>query len=231
MRATSACGYRVGVLEGGGRRSPPAPRTRGRRPRWRARGWRCVDSRKPRVETSRSPRIHCKASPPGRARRQGGASLLLGRGCQARYAEGMTFTVASYNIHKCAGLDRRVDLDRIAQVLEEIDADLVGLQEVFRPRPWSWPSASACRSRWAPRGSGTACPTATRSSPVWPFAAAVRSISHSPTASPAAASAWISRCPGRRGSFTSSTCTSGSRSASGPSRSACWCGSTSCTMS
>jgi endonuclease/exonuclease/phosphatase family metal-dependent hydrolase len=46
----------------------------------------------------------------------------------------MTFTVASYNIHKCAGLDRRVDLDRIAQVLEEIDADLVGLQEVFRPQ-------------------------------------------------------------------------------------------------
>jgi endonuclease/exonuclease/phosphatase family metal-dependent hydrolase len=46
----------------------------------------------------------------------------------------MTFTVASYNIHKGAGLDRRVDLDRIADVLQEIDADLVGLQEVFRPQ-------------------------------------------------------------------------------------------------
>lgn len=46
----------------------------------------------------------------------------------------MIFTVASYNIHKCAGLDRRVDLDRIADVLQEIDADLVGLQEVFRPQ-------------------------------------------------------------------------------------------------
>jgi endonuclease/exonuclease/phosphatase family metal-dependent hydrolase len=46
----------------------------------------------------------------------------------------MTLTVASYNIHKCTGLDRRVDLDRIAQVLEEIDADLVGVQEVFRPQ-------------------------------------------------------------------------------------------------
>ncbi len=46
----------------------------------------------------------------------------------------MTFTIASYNIHKCAGLDGRVDLDRIAGVLEEIDADLVGLQEVFRPQ-------------------------------------------------------------------------------------------------
>ena len=46
----------------------------------------------------------------------------------------MTLTVASYNIHKCTGLDRRVDLDRIAQVLQEIDADLVGVQEVFRPQ-------------------------------------------------------------------------------------------------
>lgn len=46
----------------------------------------------------------------------------------------MTFTVASYNIHKGAGLDRRVDLDRIADVLQEIDADLIGLQEVYRPQ-------------------------------------------------------------------------------------------------
>lgn len=53
----------------------------------------------------------------------------------------MTFTVASYNIHKCAGLDRRVDLDRIAEVLQEIDADLVGLQEVF------WPQADALAER------------------------------------------------------------------------------------
>lgn len=49
----------------------------------------------------------------------------------------MTLTVASYNIHKCAGLDRRVDLHRIAQVLEEIDADLVGVQEVFQPQALS----------------------------------------------------------------------------------------------
>ncbi len=46
----------------------------------------------------------------------------------------MHFTVASYNIHKCAGLDGRVDLDRIADVIREIDADLIGLQEVFRPQ-------------------------------------------------------------------------------------------------
>jgi len=46
----------------------------------------------------------------------------------------MNVTVASYNIHKAEGLDRRVDLDRIARVLREIDADLVGIQEIFRPQ-------------------------------------------------------------------------------------------------
>jgi endonuclease/exonuclease/phosphatase family metal-dependent hydrolase len=44
----------------------------------------------------------------------------------------MILTVASYNIHKAEGIDRRVDLDRIALVLKEIDADLVGVQEVYR---------------------------------------------------------------------------------------------------
>ena len=46
----------------------------------------------------------------------------------------MTFTVASYNIHKCTGIDRRVDLERIADVLKEIDADLVGVQEILHPQ-------------------------------------------------------------------------------------------------
>ena len=54
--------------------------------------------------------------------------------CPDRYAGAMNFTVASYNIHKCAGLDGRVDLDRIAHVIREIDADLIGVQEVFRPQ-------------------------------------------------------------------------------------------------
>jgi endonuclease/exonuclease/phosphatase family metal-dependent hydrolase len=43
-------------------------------------------------------------------------------------------TVASYNIHKGQGLDGRVDLGRIAGVLEELEADLVGVQEIFRPQ-------------------------------------------------------------------------------------------------
>lgn len=38
--------------------------------------------------------------------------------------------VATYNIHRCRGLDQRVLPARIARVLKEIDADLIGLQEV-----------------------------------------------------------------------------------------------------
>ena len=40
--------------------------------------------------------------------------------------------VATYNIHKSRGLDRRVSPERIARVLHEIDADVVALQEVVR---------------------------------------------------------------------------------------------------
>ena len=46
----------------------------------------------------------------------------------------MIVTVASYNIHKAEGLDRRVDLPRIAEVLREIGADLVGVQEIYLPQ-------------------------------------------------------------------------------------------------
>jgi endonuclease/exonuclease/phosphatase family metal-dependent hydrolase len=41
-------------------------------------------------------------------------------------------TVVSYNIHRGVGLDRRRDLDRIAAVIAETQADVVGLQEVIR---------------------------------------------------------------------------------------------------
>ena len=41
-------------------------------------------------------------------------------------------TVVSYNIHRGVGLDRRRDLDRIADVIGEVDPDVVGLQEVIR---------------------------------------------------------------------------------------------------
>lgn len=38
--------------------------------------------------------------------------------------------VASYNVHSCVGLDGRRDAERIAAVVSELDADVVGLQEV-----------------------------------------------------------------------------------------------------
>jgi endonuclease/exonuclease/phosphatase family metal-dependent hydrolase len=38
--------------------------------------------------------------------------------------------IASYNIHECVGADGRRDPERIAGVLREIDADVIGLQEV-----------------------------------------------------------------------------------------------------
>jgi endonuclease/exonuclease/phosphatase family metal-dependent hydrolase len=38
--------------------------------------------------------------------------------------------IATYNIHKCRGMDRRVDPGRIANVIRQLDADVVALQEV-----------------------------------------------------------------------------------------------------
>ncbi len=39
--------------------------------------------------------------------------------------------IATYNIHKCVGIDRKFSPERIADVLREIDADIVALQEVL----------------------------------------------------------------------------------------------------
>ena len=41
------------------------------------------------------------------------------------------FRVVTYNVHKCRGLDRRVRPSRIVEVLREIDADIIALQEVL----------------------------------------------------------------------------------------------------
>jgi endonuclease/exonuclease/phosphatase family metal-dependent hydrolase len=43
--------------------------------------------------------------------------------------ERATTLVASYNVHKCVGLDKRFDPDRTAAVITEIGADIVALQE------------------------------------------------------------------------------------------------------
>src|SRR5688572_9265398 len=39
--------------------------------------------------------------------------------------------IATYNVHKCQGLDRRVLPARIARVMREVDADVWALQEVL----------------------------------------------------------------------------------------------------
>jgi endonuclease/exonuclease/phosphatase family metal-dependent hydrolase len=38
--------------------------------------------------------------------------------------------IVTYNIHKCRGLDRRVRPERIVEVLRELEADVIALQEV-----------------------------------------------------------------------------------------------------
>jgi len=39
--------------------------------------------------------------------------------------------IATYNVHKCRGLDGRVRPERIAKVIAALDADAVALQEIF----------------------------------------------------------------------------------------------------
>lgn len=52
-------------------------------------------------------------------------------GACVAFAPPPPFRVATYNVHKCRGLDRRVRPARIIEVLREINADIVALQEVF----------------------------------------------------------------------------------------------------
>ncbi len=43
--------------------------------------------------------------------------------------------IATYNIHRCRGMDRRVVPSRVADVLQRIDADVIALQEVVGAGP------------------------------------------------------------------------------------------------
>src|SRR5262249_46317329 len=40
------------------------------------------------------------------------------------------FRIATYNIHKCRGMDGRIRPPRVAEVLRELKADIIALQEV-----------------------------------------------------------------------------------------------------
>src|SRR5262245_20736932 len=39
--------------------------------------------------------------------------------------------IVTYNIHKARGLDGRTSITRIAKVLEDLNADVIALQEIF----------------------------------------------------------------------------------------------------
>jgi endonuclease/exonuclease/phosphatase family metal-dependent hydrolase len=47
--------------------------------------------------------------------------------------DGVTVRLMTYNIHRWAGRDRRLDLDRLADVIRTAGADVVGLNEVLHP--------------------------------------------------------------------------------------------------
>lgn len=47
--------------------------------------------------------------------------------------EASILRIMTYNIHRWAGRDRRLDLDRLAQVIRDSDADVIGLNEVLHP--------------------------------------------------------------------------------------------------
>jgi endonuclease/exonuclease/phosphatase family metal-dependent hydrolase len=52
------------------------------------------------------------------------------RGRWHEYEGSRYLRIGSYNIHGCRGVDRRYDTARIARVIEEMDCDTIGLQEV-----------------------------------------------------------------------------------------------------
>ena len=61
--------------------------------------------------------------------------FTAGSGVQAAkggYGKEVQTTVMSYNIHHAVGIDGQLSLERIAQVIEDAGAEIVGLQEVDR---------------------------------------------------------------------------------------------------
>ncbi len=41
------------------------------------------------------------------------------------------FRVATYNVHKCRGIDWKVRPERVLKVIQQMDADILAMQEVF----------------------------------------------------------------------------------------------------
>ena len=59
--------------------------------------------------------------------------------------------IATYNIHRCRGMDRRTMPSRVAEVIRDMNADVVALQEVIGAGPSGagQPRSSARRWAWA----------------------------------------------------------------------------------
>jgi endonuclease/exonuclease/phosphatase family metal-dependent hydrolase len=64
-----------------------------------------------------------------------GVALALGVAGCATAASEPALTVLTYNIHHAAGVDGKLDLERIARVVESAKADVVCLQEMDRNLP------------------------------------------------------------------------------------------------
>jgi endonuclease/exonuclease/phosphatase family metal-dependent hydrolase len=56
--------------------------------------------------------------------------VLSGGGCSAKQQQPRELTVMTYNIHHAEGMDKKLDVERIARVIREQKPDLVALQEV-----------------------------------------------------------------------------------------------------
>ncbi|HZP62907.1 MAG TPA: hypothetical protein VFB28_05765 [Terriglobales bacterium] len=56
------------------------------------------------------------------------------QGCNAHQNLSFRIRVATYNVHKCKGLDRRTDPERIASLITALNADVVAIQEILDVR-------------------------------------------------------------------------------------------------
>ncbi len=64
-------------------------------------------------------------------RRPGGC--ILGDSILPSLQDNRPIRIMTYNIHRWAGLDRRLDVDRLADVIRSANADVVALNEVLHP--------------------------------------------------------------------------------------------------
>lgn len=57
-------------------------------------------------------------------------SFTISCGGSGSDAEALTVRVGSYNIHNAVGMDDKLDFDRVAQVIDDMDVDAIAIQEL-----------------------------------------------------------------------------------------------------